>query len=364
MESQEYYDNTALRPIRHLLADPEITEIMINGPAQVFVERDGQMQEAPAQLNDETLSRMISALLQSSGREVSSSTPFADFRLPDGSRGNVVIPPISVGGPVVTIRKFTKQLQEAAHLISRGTLSTRMAQLLAAAVRSRANILFSGATGSGKTTTLGIFSRYIPPTERIITIEDTAELQLQQKHVVSLECRKANLEGKGAVTLAELVRNSMRMRPTRIIVGEIRGDEAADMIQAITSGHQGCLAVIHASSPLDAVSRLETMVLSRGLLMPIWAIQRQIVAAIDLIVQHEMLVDGTRKITHITELSGIENDRIVLRDLFSYQRRGAQTDGKEFGQWTCSGSEPKFLEKCRKIGMTLSEKVYQAGYDV
>ncbi|MBI5722448.1 MAG: CpaF family protein [Planctomycetes bacterium] len=364
METQGYYDSPALQPIRPLLLDPQITEIMINGPSQVFVEKGGVMQDAGLQFQPEALSRLISAFLQPSGREVSSSTPYADFRLPDGSRGNVIIPPISLNGPVITIRKFTKHLQEAAHLVACGTLSNRMAQLLAAAVRCRANILFSGATGSGKTTTLGILSKYIPQGERIITIEDTAELQLQQKHVVSLECRRANLEGKGAVSLSDLVRNSLRMRPTRIIVGEIRGDEAADMIQAITSGHQGCLAVIHASSPMDAVSRLETMLLSRGLLLPIWAIQRQIVAAIDLIVQHEMLVDGTRKITHITELAGVENDRVILRDLFSYQRRGTQSDGKEFGQWTCGGTEPKFAEKCRKMGYTIPEKVYQAGYDV
>jgi len=357
-----FLDHPSVQPIRALMLDPEVTEIMINGPAQVYVERNGIMELHPLQFRDEEQLRvLIDALLQPSGRSVSSSTPFTDFRLPDGSRGNVVIPPLALNGPVVTIRKFTRHLTEVADLIRVGTLSKRMAYLLCAAVRGRANIVFSGAAGTGKTTTLGLLSRYIPDSERIVTIEDTAELQLQQKHVVRLECRRANLEGKGAVTMSQLVQNSLRMRPTRIIVGEIRGDEAVDMLQAISSGHQGCLAVLHASSPVDAISRLELMSLSRGLLLPLWAIHRQIAYAIDLIVQHELLTDGTRKITRITELAGVEDDEIVLRDLFEYRRRGTDDSGREAGEWICSGIEPRFLGKCEKLGVKVPPEVFARG---
>ena len=358
----ELFDHPAVEPIRDLMLDPEVTEIMINGPDQVYVERHGVMEPHALQFRDEeALYLLVGALLQPQGRSVSPSAPYVDFRLPDGSRGNVIVPPLAVNGPVVTIRKFTKQIAAVADLMRVGTLSKRMAHLLAAAVMGRANILFSGATGTGKTTTLGVLSRYIPDTERIITIEDTAELQLQQKHVVRLECRRANMEGKGGVTLSDLVKNSLRMRPTRIIVGEIRGDEAVDMLQAISSGHQGCLAVLHASSPLDAVSRLEMMSLSRGLMLPLWAIHKQIASAIDLIVQHEFLTDGTRKITRITELAGVEGEGIVLHDLVGYRRHGADKAGRETGEWVWSGVEPRFLRKCEKMGYKVPPEVYAAG---
>jgi pilus assembly protein CpaF len=357
-----FIDHPAVEPILPLMLDPEITEIMINGPSQVYVERHGVMEPYPLEFRDEQqLNLLIGALLQPSGRSVSASAPYVDFRLPDGSRGNVIISPLALNGPVITIRKFTKSLTKATDLIRAGTLSKRMAQLLATAVKGRANIIFSGATGTGKTTTLAILSRYIPDTERIITIEDTAELQLQQKHVVRLECRQANIEGKGAITLAHLVRNALRMRPTRIIVGEIRGDEAVDMLQAIASGHQGCLAVLHASSPLDAVSRLELMSLSRGLMLPLWAIHKQIAGAIDLIVQHEFLADGTRKITRVTELAGVENDRIILNDLFAYHRLGVDESGREKGEWVSGGARPRFLDKCEKLGFTLPPEAYAGG---
>jgi pilus assembly protein CpaF len=360
-----YLDHPALQLIRPLLEDPAITEIMINGPQQVFVERRGRIEPYPLEFADaDQLEFLVATLLQFSNRTVTASQPFMDFRLPDGSRGNVVIPPLALNGAVVTIRKFTKTVTTAGDLIRVRTCSKRMAQVLAAAVRGRANIIFTGATGTGKTTTLAIFSRYIPETERIVTIEDTAELQLQQKHVVRLECRQPNVEGKGAVTIAQLVRNALRMRPTRIIVGEIRGDEAVDMLQAIASGHQGCLAVIHASSPVDTISRLELMSLSRGLMMPLWAVHRQIAGAIDLIVQHEFSSDGTRRITRITEVEGVKDDRIVLRDLFTYQRRGADVAGREIGQWECSGGgRPRFLAKCEKLGFTLPPEVFEAGVE-
>ncbi|MGB2755826.1 MAG: ATPase, T2SS/T4P/T4SS family [Phycisphaerae bacterium] len=359
-----FLDHSSLEPIRALMLDPEVTEIMINGPGQVYAERHGVMEPEPIRFRDEhQLELLIGALLQSGGRAVSPSAPYVDFRLPDGSRGNVIVPPLALDGPVVTIRKFTKQLTKVADLIRVGTLSRRMAHLLGAAVKGRANILFSGATGTGKTTTLAILSRYIPETERIITIEDTAELQLQQKHVVRLECRRPNVEGKGAVGMAELFRNSLRMRPTRIIVGEIRGDEAVEMLQAISSGHEGCLAVLHASSPVDAVARLEMMVLARGLMLPLWAIHRQIVSAIDLIVQHEFLSDGARKITRISECTGVEADAIVLRDLFAYRRRGADKSGREKGEWVSSGTKPRFLAKLEKAGLTIPADVYAEGTD-
>jgi pilus assembly protein CpaF len=359
-----FLDHPALEPIRPLMLDPEITEIMINGPNEVYVERNGVMERHPLQLGDEeTLRRLIEVLLRPTGRAVSSATPFTDFRLPDGSRGNVIIPPVALNGSVVTIRKFTKQLTKVGDLIRVGTLSKRMAYLLGAAVKARANILFSGATGTGKTTTLGIFSRFIPESERIVTIEDTAELQLQQKHVVRLECRRPNLEGKGEITLSQLVTNSLRMRPTRIIVGEVRGPEAVDMLQAISTGHEGCLAVLHASSPLDAVSRLEMMVLSRGLLLPMWAIHEQIASSIDLIVQHEFLSDGARKITRIAELAGVEGDQVLLQDLFAYRRLGVDQNGRELGEWTCSGTQPRFLAKCEKFGIKVPPDVYAEGTD-
>ncbi|MCD6304096.1 MAG: CpaF family protein [Planctomycetes bacterium] len=357
-----FLDNPALAPIRDLMLDPEVSEIMINGPRQVYIERRGRMQPHPLKFADaEQLRRLIEILLRPTGRAVSSATPFADFRLPDGSRGNVVIPPLALDGPVVTIRKFTRHLATVTDLIEAGTICERMAVLLAAAVKGRANIIFSGAAGTGKTTTLGIFSRYIPADERIITIEDTAELQLQQDHVVRLECRRANLEGKGEVTLADLLKNSLRMRPTRIIVGEVRGEEAMDMLQAIATGHQGCLAVLHASSPVDAVSRLEMLALARGLMLPLWAIHKQIASAIDVIVQHEQLADGSRKITHVTEVAGVEDERVVLRDIFHYRRIGADSSGREIGEWKCTGVRPGFLEKCRKRGVTVADAVLAEG---
>jgi len=363
-EAIMFLDNPAVRPIRGLMLDPEVTEIMINGPGQVYVERNGVMvPDALTFPDEEHLMRMVEVLLRPTGREVSSATPYADFRLPDGSRGNVILPPIALNGPAVTIRKFTKRLTQVSHLIEAGTLSERMAQLLGAAVQARANLIFSGATGTGKTTTLAIFSRYIPQSERIITIEDTAELRLQQRHVVQLECRRANLEGKGEITLAQLFRNCLRMRPTRIIVGEVRGDEAMDMLQAISSGHDGCLAVLHAGSPIDAVSRLEMMSLSRGLAMPLWAVHKLIAGAIDLIVQHEFVTDGKRKITRITELAGVTDGEIVLQDLFDYRRLRIEESGREIGEWLCSGTEPRFLAKCQKMGVRLPPGLFAPGGD-
>jgi len=346
-----FYDHPALKPIKDLLVDPEITEIMINGPKRLFVERKGRMEPVGQRFaNEQQVQFLVARMLEPTGRSVSTAFPYTDFRLPDGSRVNVTIPPIALDGTMVTIRKFTKHLTKVEDLVRLGTLSERMASFLCAAIRGRLNIIFAGAAGTGKTTTLGILSGHIPESERIITIEDTAELTLQQKHVVRLECRPPNQEGKGAVTLSQLMRNSLRMRPTRIIVGEIRGEEAVDMLQAISTGHEGCLAVLHASSPMDAVSRLEMMSLSRGLLLPLWAIQKQIASAIDLIVQHEFLTDGARKITRIAELCGAEDDHIALHDVFEFHRHGQDDSGRVLGEWTCDGVRSNVLMKCERIG--------------
>jgi pilus assembly protein CpaF len=357
-----YYDFPAIKPIRHLLRDPEITEIMINGHGQVFVERNGKMVLDDFQFDDDAQVRgLIDRMVEPTGRSISTAAPFVDCRLPDGTRVNMVVPPISVHGPVVTIRKFTRTLTSIDDLISRRTLSRRMADLLCASVQARLNIVFSGATGTGKTTTLGIVSRSIPESERIITIEDTAELNLQQAHVVSLEARPPNSEGKGEVVLSQLVRNALRMRPTRIIMGEIRGDEALDMLQAIATGHDGCLAVMHASSPRDAISRLEMMALSRGLMLPLWAIHRQISTAIDLIVQHELFLDGVRRITHITQVGRVQDDQIELRNIFEYSRHGRDPSGRQCGQWMCHGVESDFIPKFDKIGLAVPAEVFNVG---
>ncbi|MEM9069168.1 MAG: ATPase, T2SS/T4P/T4SS family [Myxococcota bacterium] len=322
-----------LELITPLLADTSITEIMINGPHNVWVEREGVMSpvESPFQ-RAEQLHAMIDAMLRGTGRTVTTSQPFVDFRLQDGSRVNVVVDPIALEGPVVTIRKFTKTIKSMADLIASDTLTLPMAEFLKSAIHRRLNIVFSGGAGTGKTTLLGMCSRFISERERIVVIEDTAELELQQKHTVRLECRPPNMQGAGRVDQGQLLRNSLRMRPSRIIVGEVRGDEAIEMLQAMTSGHDGCLAVLHASSPAHAISRLEMMVLSRGLSLPLWGIQRQIVSALNLIVQMAMHEDGKRRVTHISEVVDVHEGQVRLRDLFLYQR-GYDDQGEAVGEF-------------------------------
>ncbi len=356
------FDQPGLAAIRHLLLDPQITEIMINGHAQVYVEREGRFELLPLKFTGaRQLDFLIETLLRPSNRAVDAANPYVDFRLPDGSRVNVIIPPLAIDGPCVTIRKFTKTLSTMADLIKIGTLSERMARLLYVAILGRLNILFAGATGTGKTTTLNILSRYIPDAERIITIEDTAELDLQKPHVVRLECRPPSIEGTGQATLGDLLKNALRMRATRIIVGEVRGDEAIEMLGAISSGHEGCLAVLHASSPRDAIARLEMMVLSRGLMMPLWAVHQQIAGALDLIVQHEFMPDGSRRITHISEVGSAADGGIELRHLFEYQSEGVDADRKTVGKWICSGAEPDFLVKLDKRQVELPKGLFVAG---
>lgn len=358
------FDQPGVSTIRHLLLDPQVTEIMINGARQIYVERHGRFELLELTFpSARQLDFLIETLMRDSNRAVDASHPYVDFRLPDGSRVNVIIPPLAIDGACVTIRKFTKTLATMADLIKIGSLNERMARLLYVAILGQLNILFCGATGTGKTTTLNILSRYIPDNERIITIEDTAELDLQKPHVVRLECRAASVEGTGRVTLGDLLKNALRMRPTRIVVGEVRGDEAIEMLGAISSGHEGCLAVLHASSPRDAIARLEMMVMSRGLMLPLWAVHQQIAGALDLIVQHEFLPDGSRKITHISEVGCGTDQNVELRHLFEFRAQGVDEQGKVTGQWHCSGQEPDFLVKLDKRNIPLPKGLFAAGAD-
>ncbi len=349
-----------LRPIAELLEDSEISEIMINGGAQIFVERKGRMiRVAQLKLTSEQLNVMVDAMAILSGRQVNYQSPYVDLSLPDGSRVNIILPPVSTKGPVITIRKFSKGFKKIDDLIAKGTLDRRMADLLIAAIKGRLNIVFAGATGAGKTTTLNVLSSSIDPSERIVTLEDTAELTLNQEHVIPLECRAASAEGKGQVTMRDLFKNAMRMRPDRIIVGEVRGGDAIEMIQAMVSGHRGTLGVLHAGSPRDVISRLEVMMLDSDLGLPLFAIHRQISQALDLVVQHEQLADGTRKVSHITQLCGMDGDRVKFEDLFRYQIEGTDPSGKLLGRFVATGNKPVFLDKLRDQGVTLDPKLFE-----
>jgi len=344
--------------IAHLLSDPDVTEIMINGPQQVFVEKAGLLSavESPFRSKGD-LQALIDALVLPSGRSVTAMQPFVDFRMADGSRVNVVIAPVALDGPIVTIRRATPSLSQMADLVRLGTITEEMAYFCYLAIKARLNIVFSGASGSGKTTLLGLMSGYIPEGERIVVIEDTAELKLRQKHVVRLECRPPNIEGAGAIPLADLLRNSFRMRPNRIIVGEVRGPEAVEMLQAMTSGHDGCLAVLHAGTPSHAIARLEMMVLSRGLALPVWAIQRQIGEAIDVVIQLALMADGSRKVTHITEVIGEEDAEVKTQDLFRFEHH-ADPEGAEVGKLVATGAVPTFVERLRRADAATAQRLY------
>ena len=343
-----------LGPLEPLLKDENITEIMINGADTIFVEQKGKLMLTDTSFDGEAhLMSIIERILTPLGRRVDESSPLVDARLSDGSRVNIIIPPLALNGATVTIRKFSKKALSYRDLVKFGTLSTEMAEFLDACVRARLNILVSGGTGSGKTTTLNVLSSFIPETDRIVTIEDAAELRLQQRHVVTLEARPANLEGKGAITIRDLVRNALRMRPDRIIVGEVRAGEALDMLQAMNTGHDGSLTTAHANTPRDALSRLETMVLMAGMELPVRAIRTQVSSAIDLILQQSRIRDGTRKITYITEVQGMEGDTIILQDLFRYVQDYIDSNGKSVGHYEASGLQPAFLDKFKMNGVEL-----------
>ena len=343
-----------LGPIEPLLKDETITEVMVNGPQKVFVERNGKIQLTNVQFHDNAhLMTIIERIVAPLGRRIDESSPLVDARLTDGSRVNAIVPPLSLVGPCLTIRKFTKDPLSVDNLIGFGTLSEEMAEFLRACVKARLNIMVSGGTGSGKTTTLNVLSSFIPDRERIVTIEDAAELRLQQGHVVTLESRPANLEGRGAITIRDLVRNALRMRPDRIIVGEVRSGEALDMLQAMNTGHDGSLTTGHANSPRDILSRLETMVLMAGMDLPVRAIREQIASALDLIIQQTRIQDGSRKITYVTEVQKMEGDTIVLQDLFRYVQTGINEEGKSVGYYESTGLQPMFLQKFKMNGVEL-----------
>ena len=347
-----------LGPLEPLLRDETITEVMVNGPQQVYIEREGRLEMTNVTFqNDEHVMKIIQRIIAPIGRRIDESSPMVDARLADGSRVNAIIPPLSLVGPVLTIRKFAATPFTVEDLIRFGTATPDMFEFLEACVKARLNVFVSGGTGSGKTTMLNILSSFIPDDERIVTIEDAAELQLRQEHVITLEARPSNIEGKGAIPIRELVRNSLRMRPDRIVVGECRSGEALDMLQAMNTGHDGSMSTGHANTPRDMLSRLETMVLMAGMDLPLKAIREQIASAVDLIVHQNRLKDGTRKIVNITEVQGMEGDVIVMQDIFVFEQT-AVTEGKIEGRLKPTGIRPKFVEKFEVAGIHLPPNVF------
>jgi pilus assembly protein CpaF len=350
---------TGFGPIQPLLEDEDISEVMVNGPKKVFIEKKGKLMKSPVTFEDDDhVLRVIDRIILPLGRRVDADTPTVDARLPDGSRVNAVIRPVSIDGPSITIRKFKKDKLSIQQLIDFGSLTSQMAEFIRACVLAHLNIVISGGTGSGKTTLLNVLSSFIPEEERIITIEDAAELQLQQEHVLRMETKVANTDGRGAVTIRDLVRNSLRMRPDRIVVGECRGGEALDMLQAMNTGHDGSLTTLHANSPRDAISRMETMVLMAGMDLPLKVVRQQISSAVDLIIQQTRLKDGSRKVTAITEVVGMEGDVVVLTDIFKFEQTGLGPNGKILGELKATGIRPIFTPRLEAAGLKLGAEIY------
>ena len=349
-----------LGPLEPLLADPAISDILVNGSQNVYVERRGLLERTDVTFDDDAhLMRIIDRIVSRIGRRVDESSPMADARLMDGSRVNVIIPPLSLDGPLVSIRRFGTDPLTADNLVENDSLTSEMLKLLSAAVEGKLNILISGGTGSGKTTLLNVLSAFIPEQERITTIEDAAELQLKQAHVVRLETRPPNIEGKGAILQRQLVMNALRMRPDRIVVGEVRGEEALDMLQAMNTGHEGSLTTVHANTPRDALSRLETMVSMANVSLPDKAIRQQIASAFELVVQVSRLPDGSRKVTTISEITGMEGPTVTMQDLFLFERQGYDEDMKVRGWFRPSGIRPKFTEKLLACGIVLPPEMFE-----
>ena len=350
---------TGFGPIQPLLDDPDVSEVMVNGPKKVYIEKGGQLTKTPITFDDDDhVLRIIDRIILPLGRRVDADSPTVDARLPDGSRVNAVIRPVSIDGPCITIRKFRKDKLSVQQLVDYGSLTNHMAEFIRACVIARLNIVISGGTGSGKTTLLNVLSSFIPENERVITIEDAAELQLQQDHILRMETKVASVDGTGAVTIRDLVRNSLRMRPDRIVVGECRGGEALDMLQAMNTGHDGSLTTLHANTPRDALSRLETMVLMSGMELPLKVVRQQISSAVDLIIQQTRLKDGSRKVTAITEVVGMEGEIVVLTDIFKFEQTGIGENGKILGELKPTGIRPIFGPRLEAAGFKLGAEIF------
>ena len=354
-----------LGPLEPLLQDVTINDILVNTYRTVYVERAGRLEKTNVVFKDDAhLSHIIDKIVSQVGRRVDESSPMCDARLPDGSRVNVIIPPLAIDGPILSIRRFGKIPIGAEQIVANRTVTGPIFEALKAAVRAKLNIVISGGTGAGKTTLLNVLSGYISDAERIVTIEDSAELQLQQEHVVRLECRPPNVEGKGAVRQRELVINALRMRPDRIIVGEVRGEEALDMLQAMNTGHDGSLTTIHANTPRDAVARLETMAMMSNINLPEKALRQQIASAIALVIQIARMSDGTRRITYVTEITGMTGDVVAMQDIFVFEKLGIDVSGRVMGRFKATGVSPKFAEKLKKAGIVLPASVFEHTFEV
>jgi pilus assembly protein CpaF len=348
-----------LGPLEPLLQDPSVSDVLVNGSKEVYVERAGILEETKVRFKDDAhLMRIIQKIVSAIGRRVDEASPMVDARLADGSRVNVVIPPLAIDGPHLSIRRFGHSPITEDNLLANQALNAPMLALLKAAVAARLNIVISGGTGAGKTTLLNVLSGYISSKERIVTIEDSAELQLKQRHVVRLECRPSNVEGKGAVQARQLVINSLRMRPNRIVIGEVRGDEALDMLQAMNTGHDGSLTTVHANSPRDALSRIEMMAMMANVNLPEKAIRKQIASAISLVLQTVRFGDGTRRVTHITEITGMEGDVVSMQDLFLFEKQGVTAEGRVIGNFDSTGIRPKFAERLKAAGFELPANMF------